>query len=81
MPMPPPREPRYEEAIISIGTNSARKRALKLLQLCVGKQIYVHMQIPTHNESEKSAMTHCKASKQVNQGKEEKGQQEAHFYN
>jgi hypothetical protein len=36
---------------------------------------------PTYNGSEKSAMTDSKASNQVNQGKEEKGQQEAHFYN
>ena len=51
------------------------------LATCVDKQIYVHMKIPIHNESEKSAMTDSKARKQVNQGKEEKGQQEAHFNN
>ena len=47
----------------------------------VGKQVYVHMKMPTYNGSEKSATTDSKASNQVNQRKEEKGQQEAHFYN
>ena len=49
--------------------------------ISVGKQVYVRMKIPTYNGSEKSARTDSKASNQVNQGKVEKGQQEAHFYN